>query len=92
MMDNNNPMNTMAEMMSKMMGGTLGMGMEMMTKMMPQGLSMMLGKLPKDQRLVLAKELVAVMVEKGCEGLTKEERDQFFDDLIVAIRPEEKAD
>ena len=54
MMDNKGPMGSMADMMSKMMSGVKEVGMpmmEMMGKMMPQGLAMMLGQMPKEQRL-----------------------------------------
>ena len=81
----------MAGMMSKMMGGEAEPGMSMMgmmTKMMPQGLGMMLPQLPKEERLEFAKEMVALVVEKACDGLSKEERDAFFDDLVVELRPE----
>ena len=75
-------------------GGPMGSGtgmpmMDMMSKMMPQGLAMMLPRLPKEQRLELAKELVATIVQAGVEDLNKEERNKFFDDLVVTIRPEE---
>ncbi len=73
------------------MGPGTGMPMmDMMAKMMPQGLGMMMERLPKDQRLELAKEMVAVMAEKACEGLTEDERNQFFDDLVVTLRPEDE--
>ena len=93
MMGDHESMGGMADMMSKMMGngGEMGMPMmDMMSKMMPQGLGMMLSRLPKQERLEFAKEMVAIMVVKGCEGLTKEERDEFFDDLILEIRPKEE--
>lgn len=83
-------MGGMADMMSEMMGQAGGMGMpmmDMMSKMMPQGLRMMLSKLPKDERLEFAKEMVAAVVVQACEGLTKEEREAFLDDLVVEIRP-----
>ena len=99
MMGSKGPMDGMDDIMSKMMGqgGPMGDGggmpmMDMMSKMMPRGLAMMLDKLPKEQRVEFAKEMVAVIVEKGCEGLSKEERDQFFDDLVISIRPEKEED
>ena len=57
-------------------GGPMGSGegmpmMDMMAKMMPQGLTMMMGRLPKDQRLEFAKEMVASVVEAGCEGVER---------------------
>ena len=100
MMGDKNPMESMMEMMSKMMGGGGPMGegmskmgmpmMDTMAKMMPRGLAMMLSRLPKETRIELAKEIVATIVEKGCEGLTEEERNAFFDDLVLELRPEEK--
>ena len=81
----------MAEMMSRMMGGETEAGlpmMGMMSRMMPQGLAMMLPQLPKEERLEFAKEMVAMVVEKACDGLSKEERDAFFDDLVVELRAE----
>lgn len=98
MTDKNGPMGNMADMMANMMGGNRAMGpnmgmamMDMMAKMMPQGLAMMLEKLPKDQRLEFAKEMVAMVVDRACEGLTENERNQFFDDLIVEVRPPTKS-
>ena len=92
-------MGGMAEMMSKMMGqagpmaSEFGMPMmDMMSKMMPRGLAMMLGRLPKERRIEFAKEIVATIVEKGCEGLSKEERDKFFDDLVLELRPKEESE
>ena len=60
--------------------------MDMMTKMMPSGFFMMMGKMPKEQRLEHAKEMIATIAGKACEGLTKEERDAFFDDVVTEVR------
>jgi hypothetical protein len=81
-------MPNMCDCMPKMpgpcMGPSMGMPMmDMMTQMLPTGFSMMMGRLPKEQRLKLAKEMISVMADKACEGLTKEEKDAFFEDLKV---------
>jgi tRNA A37 threonylcarbamoyltransferase TsaD len=88
-------MGGMADMMSKMMGGSAKPGMpmmDMMSEMMPQGLSMMLSQLPKEQRVEFAKSLIETVVAKTCEGLTKEEREAFFADISLEDRPDEDAE
>jgi hypothetical protein len=32
------------------------------------------------------------MVTQACEGLTKEERDEFLDSLVVELRPGEESE
>ena len=90
-----NGMDGMSERMSKMMGGDAEMGMPMMgmmAEMMPQGLSMMLSKLPKEERVEFAKSLIETVVAQTCEGLTKEERDTFFDEIGFESQPAEDAE
>jgi polyhydroxyalkanoate synthesis regulator phasin len=93
MMGNNNDMSGMMDMMSKMMDGNENMGMpmmqDMMSKMMPQGITMMLSRLPKEQRIEFAENMVATLVEKGSEGLSEEEKKDFIEKLIKKIKPEE---
>lgn len=55
------------------------MGPEMMAKMMPQGIGMMLSTLPKEERLEFARGVVA----KACEGLSAEERNEFLATLAA---------
>ena len=85
-------MSGMMDMMSKMMDGNENMGMpmmqDMMSKMMPQGITMMLARLPKEQRTELAIEMVEALVETGSEGLADEEKKEFIDKLIKKIKPE----
>ncbi len=96
MMGNNSDMGDMSgmmDMMSKMMGGDSNMGMpmmeEMMSKMVPQGITMMMSQLPKEQRIEAAENLVATIVEKGSEDMTDEEKKEFTEKLINKIKPEE---
>ncbi|MEN8151456.1 MAG: hypothetical protein ABFS86_16690 [Planctomycetota bacterium] len=59
------------------------MGPEMMSKMMPQGLGMMLSTLPREERLEFAKGVVA----QACEGLGEKERREFLESLAQELDP-----
>ncbi len=94
MMENKSDMNGMMDMMGNMMGENESMGMpmmqEMMSKMMPQGITMMFSKLPKEQRTKFAESMVETIVENGSEGLSEEEKSEFIEALIKKIKPDIK--
>lgn len=89
-MMNSKDMDGMMGMMSKMMGGGMGMGMlkddEVMMEMMPQGLSMMLSRFPKDKRSDLILKVVPDLVEQACAEMSEEEKKGFIEKLIEKIK------
>ncbi len=89
-----NSMNSMMDMMSKMMGGAGQGGMpmmkDMMSSMMPQGLSMVLSGMDKQERLDFVTKMTLVLVDKGCEGLSEEEKKEFLKGLVDQIKPKKK--
>lgn len=89
-MMNSKDMDGMMGMMSKMMGGDMGMGMlkdnELMMEMMPQGLSMMLSRFPKDKRSDLVLKIVPDLVEQACAEMSEEEKKDFIEKLIEKIK------
>lgn len=92
MMDNNQNMGGMMDMMAQMMGGGsphgTNMMKDMMEKMLPQGMTMILSQLSPEQRLEFAEKVVANLIEKGTEGMTKEQKEEFTDKLVKKIKPD----
>jgi hypothetical protein len=71
----------MMGMMSKMMGGGVEkettMMPQMMTEMMPKCLEMLLPTIPKERRVDFVMKMVAILMEKGCVGMSDEEKRDF---------------
>lgn len=87
---------SMMGMMSGMTGGEKEAGMsmmpQMMMEMMPQCLTMMLPKIPKDKRVAFVSKMVGLLVEKGSDGMSEEEKRVFQEELAgkIAGRAEEE--
>ena len=62
------------EMMLELMRKDMPAMQQMMTKMMPQCLSMMLPRIGKEERVEFIPRMVAVLLEQGSDGMTEEER------------------
>ena len=92
--ENMGDMSGMMDMMSKMMDneGNRGMPMmqDMMSKMMPQGITMVLSKLSKEQRTEFAETMITTLMEQASEGLSKEEKSNFIEKVIKRIKPDMK--
>ena len=93
-MMNSKDMDGMMGMMSKMMGSGMGMDMlqndDVMMEMMPQGLSMMLTRFPKEKRGDLVLKIIPNLVEQASAEMSEEEKKGFIDSLIKTITPEKK--
>ncbi len=82
--------------MMNMMGGSEGkegcaaMDMtampKMMMEMMPRCLSMALPGMPKKERIDFVVKMVSILIEKGCEGLSEEEKKFFLDKVTEKAR------
>ena len=74
----------------------MGMGMDMlkdnelMMEMMPQGLSMMLSRFPKEKRGDLVLKIVPDLVEQAGTEMSEEEKKDFIDNLVKKIKPEKE--
>ena len=73
-------------MMSKMMEGGQPKGMammpQMMMEMMPHCLHMMLPHAPKKQRTEFVQKMIATLVERGCAGMSNDEKEQFLAQVV----------
>jgi hypothetical protein len=78
-------MDPMSE-MSKCCEGETPMMPSMMTEMMPQCLSMMLPKLPKESRRDFVLKMVTIMMDKGRQGMSDEEKSQLASDIIAKVK------
>ncbi len=85
----------MMEMMKGMMGGEGGEcmpaeGMEKMmpkmTEMMPKCLTMMLPKLPKEQRVEFALKMIATLVEQGTADMSEDEKKKFMEKAFGGVK------
>ena len=72
--------------MSNMMKGGKSKGMTMMPgmmmEMMPHCLSMMLPHAPKKKRIELVQKMVSILAEKGCAGMSEEQKKELFEPLL----------
>ena len=59
---------------------------QMMLGMMPQCLTMMLPKVPKEGRVGFVEKMVDTLMEGGCEGLSEEEKGNLVAKLIRTIQ------
>jgi hypothetical protein len=59
-------------------GADMSMMPQMMTKMMPECLKMMLPKLSKEERRDFALRMVSTLMEQGSAGMSEEERNDFI--------------
>jgi hypothetical protein len=73
-------------MMSNMMKGGKSKGMTMMPgmmmEMMPHCLSMMLPHAPKKKRIEFVQKMVSILAEKGCAGISEEQKKELFEPLV----------
>ncbi|GAJ07733.1 unnamed protein product [marine sediment metagenome] len=80
----------MMKMMSQMMGGgkkgEMSMMPQMMMKMMPQCLRMMLPDMPKEKRIDFVLRMVTTLVEQGCVGMSEEEKKDFVAKLVEKVK------
>ena len=81
----------MMGMMSKMMGGGEGqeatVSPKMMTEMMPKCVEMMLLNMPGENRVNFAMKMVSTLIEKGCVGMSDEEKKKF----VIQVEEKVKA-
>ncbi len=78
----------MQGMMGKMMQGGSGQDMpEMMFKMMPNCIEMMLPAIDVEKRGEAAAAILSAVVEKGSAGMTDEQRKSFRQTLDEALNP-----
>ena len=72
--------------MSKMMKDGKPKGMtvmpDMMMEMMPHCLSMMLPEAPKEKRIDFVQKMVSILAEKGCVGMSEEQKKELFAPLV----------
>jgi hypothetical protein len=80
----------MMGMMSGMMGEQKGNGItpmaRMMEQMLPHCLSMMLPHMPKENRADFSVKLIKSLMEKGAAGLTEEEKKEYLNKILEAVR------
>lgn len=72
----------MMEMMPDLMKKDMPAMQQMMTKMMPQCLSMMLPRIGKEERMEFIPKMVAVLLEQGSDGMTEEERKDLVKQVV----------
>ena len=78
--------------MAKMMQGGHGQRMPgMMLEMMPKCIGMMLPGIDPDKRSAVAAEIVSALADKGTEGLSYEQKKQYFQKLEEALRLQDRA-
>jgi hypothetical protein len=91
---NKKNMEDMMGMMPDMTGGCKGPNKmstpQMMMEMMPQGLNMMLSRLPHERRADVLLTVIPELIEKACGDMAEQERMHFIDSLISKIKPEIK--
>jgi hypothetical protein len=79
----------MPGMMAQMMGGggqTPGTMMpHMMSEMMPHCLGTMLPAMPKESRMDFILKMIDIEMEKGCAGLTEDEKKNFVARVIEKV-------
>ena len=79
----------MMGMMSRMKEGGKEMEMpmmpQMMVKMMPQCLEIMLPNIPVEKRMDFVSNMVAALVEHGSAGMSEEERKDFVEKLVKKV-------
>ena len=81
--DMNNMMDlVMPKMMECCKEGETLMISQMMTKMLPNCLSMMFPLTPKENRVEFAKNIVSALIEKGPEGMSEEEKEEFKEKIL----------
>jgi hypothetical protein len=77
-------------MMAGMMGEHKMEGMpsmpQMMEKMMPHCLEMMLPQMPKEKRGDFALKLIKALIENGISGMSDEEKKEYANKINEAIR------
>ncbi|MDG6243886.1 MAG: hypothetical protein QCH31_05785 [Methanolobus sp.] len=77
-------------MMSKMMQANEGAGMSMMPnmmmEMMPNCLNIMLPNVPAEERTEFVLKMVEVLVEKGSQGMSEDERTAFVSSVMEKVR------
>ena len=77
----------MKGMMDKCMGSGSGAGMsDMMSRMMPMCIGMMMPDMEAEKRTETAVGILSAIVESGAEGLTEEQRKSFFEALDGALK------
>ena len=54
--------------------------------MMPQCLRMMLPNVPKEKRIDFVLNMVTTLMEQGCAGMTKEEKEDFVANVVEKER------
>jgi hypothetical protein len=83
-------MGDMMQMMSKMMERCKQMGAqmmpEMMMEMMPKCLGMMLPSMPKEKRITFTLNMVAILKEQGCVGMSEEGKKDFLAKIIEKVQ------
>ncbi len=83
-------MGDMMPMMSKMMERCKQMGAqmmpEMMMEMMPKCPGMMLPKMPKEKRIAFTLNMVVILKEQGCGGMSEEEKTAFLAKVIEKVK------
>ena len=57
---------------------------------MPQGLNIMLSRLPKEKRVNVVLNLIQKLVEQAGADLSEEEKKNFIDSLVKKIKSEEE--
>ena len=80
----------MMGMMSRMMGSGQGTGMpamipNMMTRMMPHCLNMMLPGIPKEERVEFVLNMVTTLMEQGSAGMSDEEKNEFVAKILERV-------
>ena len=80
----------MPGMMAQMMDGAGqtqgGMMPHMMSEMMPHCLGTMLPSMPKESRMDFILKMVDVEMEKGCAGLTEDEKKNFVAQVLERVK------
>jgi hypothetical protein len=80
----------MSGMMAKMMGGDgqsrSAMMPHMMVEMMPHCLGTMLPNMPKESRIDFIVKLVDVEMQKGCAGLTEDEKRDLMAKVLEKVK------
>ena len=80
----------MPGMMAQMMGGggqtQGGMMPQMMSEMMPHCLGAMLPNMPRESRLDFILKMIDVEMEKGCAGLSEDEKKNFVARVLEKVK------
>lgn len=81
-------------MMPKMMAESQSRKMEMMPhmmmEMMPHCLSVMLPRAPKKKRAEFVHKMIAILVEKGCAGMSDQQKKEFVAQVAEQVKASAK--